>query len=365
MRDSHTHPDSESSKDAKQTTDGIGRRIGRRRLLQAAGASGALAIAGCLSSGGGSGMTTLTMYTSTESTSAYQISQAIAAVMDEHSDSVAVDARPSDGAKQSMRLLDQGDADIAYTDVMNAYNIFNEDGEYAENSFEHDIRQLWHYYALQENLVVRGDSDIGPVTDLAGKKAATGSAGSALKTTFRSAFDHAGIKGDVEHLSIDFDQEPSALSSGQTDAITDIRINGATPSYVEQQYSTNENARVVHWPSNVRDAISNDPKLNGEVYPADEMGGPSYGMPDGKTRSEEFWLLTSYVTFTRSNVDDAAIEELLTTIYANTDQLADAQALTTPWGDIKSWVDKLSPAIPVHAGAQEFYDDQGADYPTP
>lgn len=118
-------------------------RLSRRRALAGIGAAVTLGLAGCtgtLDQLGGGGSNTLRMATSTSDTSAYQMSQGIAKVVNENSENIRLDARPSDGAKQSMRLMDQGELDMAYTDTLNANKIVNDEGEYADNPFDSEIR---------------------------------------------------------------------------------------------------------------------------------------------------------------------------------------------------------------------------------
>lgn len=301
------------------------------------------------------------MMTSTEDTAAYQMSQGLAAVVNENSDNIQISARPGDGAKQSMRLLDKEEADLAYTDTLNAFRIANDKGEYAENPFSHDINQVFHYYDIQGGLVTKDETGIRTVNDLAGASVSPNPVGTAMRDVMMEHLDHADFNiEDMEQLALGYGEEASALSEGRADVITDIRINAElTPSYVQEQYSIVDNAWLLHWPDSVVSSIQDDDTIRGSYYDASTMEGPNYG-----DRTEEWWTDTVYVTFVRESMPDDVLGEILTIMWDNIESLTEYHSLASAWQDISFLSGKLSPTIPVHPAAQSFYDEQGADYPS-
>lgn len=337
------------------------KQISRRRTLGTIGSIGALSVAGCSSPLGSGGTTNLTMATSTSDTAAYQMSQGIAAVVNENSDSVNISARPSSGAKQSMRLLDSEEIDIAYTDTLNAYRITNELGEYRNKTFNHTINQAFHYYDIQGGLATRGNTDIQTVNDLAGAAMSPNPVGTAMRDVMLAHLGHADVNlNKVEMLALGYGREASALSSGRADVVSDIRINTElVPSYVQEQYSINENAWLLHWPDSVSSAIQNDDRIQGAHYAAETMPGPNYG-----DRTEEWWTETVYVTFVRSGMSNNVLGEILDVIWNNIDKLPEYHSLAGAWSDPAFISGKLSPQIPIHPAATNFFDQIGADYPS-
>jgi TRAP transporter TAXI family solute receptor len=301
------------------------------------------------------------MLTSTEDTAAYQMSQGLAAVVNQNSDSIQLSARPSDGAKQSMRLLDQEEADIAYTDTLNANRIYNEQGDYSDNSFSNDINQVFHYYDILGGLATRGDSGIETVNDLDGASISPNPVGTAMRDVMLEHLSYDEVSEDeMELLALGYGEEGSALAEGRADVVSDIRINASlTPSYVQEQYSINNNARLVHWPESVTSSIMEDDAISGSRYPANELEGPEYG-----NRSEEWWTETVYVTFVRSSMDEEVLGEILDIMWNNVEALPEYQSLAEAWQDESFLSGKLNPQIPLHPAAQNFFDDIGADYPS-
>lgn len=336
-------------------------RASRRQVLAGVGTASTFGLAGCvgnLNQLGGGGSNTLEMATSTSDTSAYQMSQGIAKVVNENSNSLTLNARPSDGAKQSMRLMDQGELDMAYTDTLNANKIVNEKGEYSNNPFDSEIRQVFHYYDIQGGLVTREDTGIKTVNDLAGAKVSPNPAGTAMRDVMMAHLSHAKATSKMNKLALGYGAEASALKQGRADVVTDIRINATlTPSYVQEQYSIVDNAWLLHWPKNVVQSIKSDNRIRGSYYPAKKMEGPNYG-----DRPREWWTDTVYVVFTKKSVDSRLINDLLNTMWNNMKSLRDYHALAGAWAEKSFLTGKLNPNIPVHEGAKQFYDNIGASY---
>ncbi|MFC7157136.1 TAXI family TRAP transporter solute-binding subunit [Halomarina halobia] len=339
----------------------MSRRLSRRRAVAGIGAAATFGLAGCtsrLNELGGGGTNNLRMATSTSDTSAYQMSQGIAAVVNEKSDSINLDARPSDGAKQSMRLMDKGELDMAYTDTLNAHKIVNEEGEYADDPFDSEIQQVFHYYDIQGGLVSRKSSGIETVNDLAGRAVSPNPVGTAMRDVMMTHLSHAEGADKMDQLALGYGEEASALKQGRADVVTDIRINAQlTPSYVQEQYSIVDDAWLLHWPDDVVESIKGDDRVNGSYYPASEMEGPEYG-----DRSEEWWTDTVYVVFTKASVPADPIYELLSTMWENMEELAEYHALAGAWADKSFLSGKLNPNIPLHDGAKKFFDEIGASY---
>jgi TRAP transporter TAXI family solute receptor len=260
-----------------------------------------------------------------------------------------------------MRLLDGGEADIAYTDTLNAYRIQNDIGEYSDNSFENNIRQVWHYYDIQGGLVTKEGTGIRTVNDLAGASVSPNPVGTAMRDVMMAHLSHADFNtDDMETLALGYGEEASALSEGRADVVSDIRINAdLVPSYVEEQYSIVENAWLLHWPDEVVSSIQNEDTIEGSYYDASTMKGPKYG-----DRSEEWWTETVYVTFVKEGMDEQVLSEILNVMWENVESLTEYHSLAEAWQDKSFIANKLSAAIPLHPAAKSFFDEIGASYRT-
>jgi TRAP-type uncharacterized transport system substrate-binding protein len=347
------------------------RNVHRRKFLQLAGATGAISLAGCSSNGdgdgsdggdGGGGETNggpssveLTMVTSQSDTAAFGMSQAIAQVMNEQSDIITLEASPAGGAAQGMAQMDQGNADIAYSNALNAIKIANEEGIYADNPFQNDISQLFHYYDVQYGWMTSEqfwDEGLQMVGDLAGHPVSPKAAGTASRDVI---FGHLSKVMDVDELgnllSLAGSEDASALSEGRAHAVNDIRLNvDVAPGYIQEMYSIIDNVYQLGWPQDAIDEIKNDDRLTGfeltsnDIDPAPETGE---GVP--------WWPTAKYVIFTNEKMSDEVANEFVSVIYNNVDTLEEASALTGYWSDASFFTD-VSSALPVQPGAQSFFD---------
>ncbi|WP_175459805.1 TAXI family TRAP transporter solute-binding subunit [Natronorubrum sediminis] len=297
------------------------------------------------------------MRTSTEDTSAYQLSSGLAAVADNH-DEISIDARPSDGALQSMRQLDAGDADLAYTDAYNSWEIINEMGEYEDEPFESEIQAAFWYYDIYGGLTAADQETAETVEDLDGLAVNPNPVGTAMRTMTEAHLEHALDLDSYDELALDYGEEGSALGEGTADVVSDIRINvDLQPSYVEEQYSINDDAWLVHWPDNVVESIQDDDApVTGEYLSVDDTPGPDVG-----DRDEEWWVATVYNVYVREDFDNDTMYTLLEMIRDNSEELADYQDLAGDWADMENLAEPAAdiPDVEMHEGAQDFFEDEG------
>jgi TRAP transporter TAXI family solute receptor len=330
--------------------------VNRRGALKTGVAAGAALIAGC-SSNGGSNQHELRVVTAAEETSGYQMSQALAAVVNERVDNLRIDARPADGAQQGMFRLNAGDADIAYTHTNMAKQIVNEEGEFAEQPFDINIRGLFHAYSVQSGLAAKMDSGIRTVNDLTDKRVAPNPPGSAIRAPLLRHIGHAINVDDMEIVGLGFSEEVSALSEGRVDVISDLRVNGSImPGYVQEQYSVHDDLWLLHWPDDIVESIKEDPIATGNYFSASDMEGPRYG-----DRSEEWWVDTLYNFYTSESTNQEAINLLMNAIWDHADAMVEYHPFTENWQDMDYLTTGLDIDVPLHAGAQTFYGEQDVD----
>lgn len=341
---------------------GSGRTINRRTALKTIGATTALGLAGCSELGGGGstpngngqdGVQTLVMMTTSEDSSAYQISQGIAAVLDEHSDTLALDPRPASGSNQSMARLDRGECDIAYTHALNASNIINSEGPWADQNYENDIYSIFYYYDVIYNLVSRPDSGIDTIPDVEGETLYPLDVGSAARTYLLTVLEEMIDMDSVETVNMQKSAQPDGFSEGRMSVGTDLRLNQIQPGYIEALYARHD-LQLVEWTDDDIAVVEDDPRFNGSYRSAADYPGPQY---DG--RDEAFWLELPYIAFTTGQLGADTVNELLTTIWENIDQMADYHAVAASWTDIEFFGKHLNiDAAPVHEGSQSFFDER-------
>lgn len=329
----------------------------RRRLLASAGTTSLVGFAGCTSGdssdGGSGGTTTIKIVTTTESTAAYQLAQGFAAVLNKKYDDMQIDARPTAGSKQSMQQLLNGQADVAYGNIYNAFQIKNREGDYSDLSFDGNLEQLFKYYNLQAGLAATGKPPVS-IADLKGTTISPGPVGTASRTVDLKVMERAGVDmNSIQLDSIQLSNQGGALNEGQVKAAADIRLNGTiTPSYIEQMYSTVD-AGLVKWSKKARQVVKDDPALSGGTYPAKKLKGPNYG-----DRSEAWWPQVVYMLWTTSKRTEALGEDvfykLVSRIRENIDAIVEYHALAKFWKDAAFWGD-FNDSIPINPGVERAF----------
>lgn len=336
------------------------RSINRRTALKSIGATTALGLAGCTELGGNGGSTpngnggggkqTLVMMTTSEDSSAYQISQGMAALLDEHSDQIALDPRPASGSNQSMARLDRGECDIAYTHALNASNIINSEGPWADQDYESDIFSIFYYYDVIYNLVSRPDSGIDTIPDVEGETLYPLDVGSAARTYLLTALENMIDMSAVETVNMEKSAQPDGFSEGRMNVGTDLRLNQIQPGYIESLYARHD-LQMVEWTEENINTVKNDPRFSGSYRSAENYPGPQYG-----DREEAFWLELPYIAFTTGRLSNDTVKHLLSTVWENIDQMAEYHAVASSWTDIEFWGKHLEvDAAPVHEGSESFF----------
>lgn len=348
-------------------------KVSRRKALAGLGV-GITSLSGCLDDSGSpeetddstgstdSSETTYTLYTAPQETTNFAISQAIAGTVNPNSEGISIDALPSEGTIQSMSYLNQGDADFAVTDLRNAYNIINEEGDYADNPFDVELRQCFHYVNFQTTFATNRDSDIQSVADFAGERIGWGIEAGALPENLRAHLESAVSLDEIDGVPLGYGEEPSALNEGRVQAVTEVRAaRDIVPSYDQEQHSMNDQ-RLVDWPEEAVNQIQQTDPLTGTYYSSDDLAASEEaGWGDAETR---WWADTIYPFFTTAEMSEDHVYEVMNTLYQNTDQLANSHPVTELWteSEFEFWTNDLPEWIPLHEGAKRFYDEIGIDY---
>lgn len=368
--------------------DNHGRSYGvsRRQAIASIGATGIMGLAGCTGGGGrddnssdtnggggddgggGDKKKSITMMTAQKESAAYATSQGIAAVINGNSDNLQLTAKPTDGTLQTMALLNKGETTFGYTDVLNAYDIVNNEGPYKESPLDMELQQCWHYYDLQGGFATHPDTDIKTIKDFKGKTIGWGPTAGSFHKNLRAHLGHAlDTENDMKGQDSQFGKEPSALKEGRYDAVTELRVNREiVPSYDQEQHSINSNQRFVAWPKDTVDKIKKDSSLSGKYFAEEEIAGTVGWAGDVTEPKGKMWFpMTVYHMFTRADADGDIVYNLMKTMYENGSELASYHPVAKDWNksDFQFWADGLVDWIPLHEGAARFYEEVGLELP--
>lgn len=333
------------------------RGVARRRFLKtSAGLAGAGLLAGCTGGGngnggggGGSGPTDMVMKTSTETTAAYAMSQGIASAVNKNSDSVRIDARPSEGTNANVGSLQQDKAQIAYIQNWAAEKLMQ--GEKPFDSISFQPNQVMHFYDLGW-FFATGNKGWKTTADIeSGSRVSPTPRGSGTAEMLETALGYT--TEDYERVSIDYGSQGSAISEGRLDVGAATFVNMAVePSWLQDMKSQND-LRILGFPD---DAVSKMEEHPGIILSQVDMGQfDGYAYTPNPLNSPTL----SYNFVVRNDFSYDAVYEFLSTLYEQRDGLGEYHGLLKAHAKDETWVKNSYEQVPFHPAAADFYQEQG------
>ena len=348
-------------------------QYGRRSFLQAtAGAAGAAALAGCTSltgggsgdgndgnggdggsgssdGGSGSGRTDMVMTTSTETTAAYAMSQGIATVVNENSDAVRLDARPSEGTNANVGRLDRGEVQIAYVQNWTAAKI--EQGERPFGDLSFSPNQVFHLYDLGWFLCTANQGWETAADIESGSRVSPTPRGSGTAEMLETALGYS--TEDYERVSIDYGSQGSAMSEGRLDVGASTLVNfSVEPGWLQEMKGTTD-LRMLGWSDATVQRMKENPGII--VTEVDTSGLENYAY----TPSPAMMPSLAYNFVVRNDFSYDAVYDLLSTMYENREGLGEYHGLLKAHADGEFWVKNAYDTLPFHPAAADFYEEQG------
>lgn len=291
----------------------------------------------------------MVMTTATETTAAYAMSQGLAAVVNDNSDSVRVDARPSEGTNANVGRLQQGDSHIAYIQNWVAEKLMN--GEDPFGSIDFQPNQVMHFYDLawflaspnggwQSTADIESDSRVSPTPR-----------GSGTAEMLEAAIGYT--TDEYERVSIDYGGQGSAMSEGRLDvgAATFVNLT-VEPSWLQDMKSQTD-LSILGFPDDAVAQMEEHPGIILSEIDISQFDGYAYA-PDPlvtPTFSHNFVV--------RNDFSYDAVYEYLSTLYENRDSLGDKHGLLASHAEDETWTENAYEQVPFHPAAADFYEEKG------
>ena len=205
------------------------------------------------------------------------------------------------------------------------------------------IRTLFPMPFITVHLVVRADSDIHDVADLAGRSFIAGGTGTFCQRQVAAIFETLGIADDVTSPEMELSGAPSALRNNQVDGFATC---SAHPTPQLQELSATLPIRVLSFTEDERDAIIESNPAAGKVT----VAAGTYSGIDGDIETMAV-PVGAYAT----NMDADTALAIVSAFW----EQRDAMAETNPWwaGVTPDLVPQLG--APLHEGVADFYAERG------
>lgn len=209
------------------------------------------------------------------------------------------------------------------------------------------IRTLFPMPFITIHLVVREDSDIHTVADLAGRSFISGGTGTFCQRQVASIFETLGIADSVNAPEMELSGAPGALRNNQVDGYATC---SAHPTPQVQELAATLPLRILSFTDDERAAIVDaNPGAGAVTVAADTYAGID----------EEIATMAVPVGAYATNMDEDTALAIVSAFWEQRADMAD----TNPWwaGVTPDLVPQLG--APLHEGVVAFYEAQGVEMP--
>lgn len=256
-------------------------------------------------------------------------------------------AEVTGGSVENVNRLIEGQLDIAMVLAVSAYEAYNGGEGYPEPATE--LRAIAPLYPNTTHLLVRGNSGVESVADLAGKRVSVGAAGSGTEQVSRHLLEAAGLTyDDVQARYLSFSESSAALQDGAIDAAI---ISVGYPAAAVLEATTMGAGHLVPVGEELIQKLADQYPY----YTPDEIPGGVYrGMTDPiPTFSTMNWVIS------RESLPADVVENLLTVFSEGRDDLIRVHEMARQID-----LGKLAqPPIPLHPVAEAWMSRGGAAQP--
>jgi len=147
------------------------------------------------------------------------------------------------GGEENLRMLRDGKVSLALSQGDAALAAYEGKGNFAEDGPHLTLRAIGSLYPEPVHVIVRGDSPIASVSELAGRRVVVGQVGSASRTTALRVLEAHGIGAkNVQMLDLPLNEALIGLRQKQVDAV--IQVIGA-PADIIRDALTDVSLRLV------------------------------------------------------------------------------------------------------------------------
>ncbi|MDP4551425.1 TAXI family TRAP transporter solute-binding subunit [Alkalihalobacillus macyae] len=268
----------------------------------------------------------------------------LANIIQDETDIESANAQSSGASVENMQILQDGDADIAFTQTdIAAYatkgELMFEDGK-VDN-----IQAIGTLYPETIQVVTLQETGISSIDDLKGKKVSVGAPGSGTYANAEQVLEIHGISMediDAQHLA--FDESTEGIQDGTIDAAF---ITSGTPTGAVEGLSAVKPVTILP----IEDDKISELVEKYPYYAEDTIKSGTYGL-----ESEVKTVAVLAMLVTRSDLDEDYVYQLTKAIFDNSDKITHAKGEFITADSALEGV-----GIDLHPGAQKYFDEKGVE----
>ncbi|MGE6205164.1 TAXI family TRAP transporter solute-binding subunit [Guptibacillus hwajinpoensis] len=268
----------------------------------------------------------------------------LANIIQDGTDIESANAQSSGASVENMQILQDGDADIAFTQTDIAAYATNGELMFEDGKVD-NIQAIGTLYPETIQIVTLQESGIASVDDLKGKKVSVGAPGSGTYANAEqvlAAHDITMEDIDAQHLA--FDESTEGIQDGTIDAAF---ITSGTPTGAVEGLSAVKPVNILPIEQDKIDKLIEEHPY----YAEDMVKSGTYGLEsDVKTVAVLAMLVA------RSDLDEDYVYQVTKAIFDNSDKITHAKGEFITADTALEGV-----GIDLHPGAKKYFDEKGVE----
>ncbi|MGA9289146.1 MAG: TAXI family TRAP transporter solute-binding subunit [Anaerobacillus sp.] len=268
----------------------------------------------------------------------------LANIIQDETDIESANAQSSGASVENMQTLQDGDADIAFTQTDIA--AYATEGELMfEDGKVDNIQAIGTLYPETIQVVTLQESGISSIEDLKGKKVSVGAPGSGTYANAEQVLEVHGITmDDIDAQHLAFDESTEGIQDGTIDAAF---ITSGTPTGAVEGLSAVKPVTILPIEQDKIDQLIEEHPY----YAEDTVKSGTYGLEsDVKTVAVLAMLVA------RSDLDEDYVYQITKAIFDNSDKITHAKGEFITADSALEGV-----GIELHPGAKKYFDEKGME----
>ena len=287
--------------------------------------------------------TNLNMATGGATGTYYPLGGAMAAVISNRTD-INITVMASGASADNLRQLSVGDAHIALAqnDVM--YYAFTGTGIWTGNDPITNLATIMTLYPETIQIIVRADSGIYSVSDLAGMRVSVGSIGSGVEANALQVLAAYGLTtNDISVHNLGFGDSADAMQDNRIDAFF---VTSATPNTSVESLYVNTNLRIL----GLSDGAINHLLNTYPFYDLYIVDSNSYSWVQEPVNT----VAVQATLVTTTSLDEQIVYDILTALFEGQSEIGHARGQEFT---LQSAIQAIS--VNLHPGAVRFFRERG------
>lgn len=251
------------------------------------------------------------------------------------------------GTSENNRFVGKNEAQLGFTSSDCAYFAYVGEREYS-SKYE-DLTAVLSGPLMYQHLVVRDDSDIYSMKDLAGKRVSIGAAGTLTEIMAEEMIKAYGLENDVKTERLSLTEAVEALKDKRIDGI----FHFATPPVAGvMDIATTTGIRLIDMDEpELQKVLAANP-----TWTSGEIAANSY-----QDQEKSSLALASYnIIVANKNVEDDVIYAITKTILENNEQITEVHPSGADWNAEAAASGLEFIKLPIHPGAEKYLKEIGA-----